>query len=170
MSIWHNHRECTTLIIRIIYVVYTRLFMGSNKLPSLGTMSCALSCSLSTLLHLVQTRLSLSTLAALHLSTSWSMLMIDESKTHLILSPFFINILRLNVQLKCQIMEYSPKSVFCRILEKKQEAKKQEKTTNFAKARSGYCFDKTKNCCNKEMSKWPQDYCNNKFSIATKNQ
>ena len=43
----------------------------------------------------------------------------DESKTHLILSPFFMNILRLNVQLKCQIMEYSPKFVFSRNLEKR---------------------------------------------------
>ena len=34
----------------------------------------------------------------------------DESKTHLIL--------KLNVQFKCQIMEYSPKFVFSRNLEK----------------------------------------------------
>ena len=50
--------------------------MGSNKLPELGTMSYALSCSLSALFHPVQTRLSLSIPMALHLSTSWSMLMI----------------------------------------------------------------------------------------------
>ena len=43
----------------------------------------------------------------------------DKSKTHLILSPFFMNILRLNVQFKCQIMEYLPKFVFCRNLEKR---------------------------------------------------
>ena len=43
----------------------------------------------------------------------------NESKTHQILSPFFMNILRLNAQFKCQIIEYSPKFVFCRNLEKR---------------------------------------------------
>ena len=43
----------------------------------------------------------------------------DESKTHLILSPFFMNILRLNVKFKYEIIEYSPKFVFCRNLEKR---------------------------------------------------
>ena len=41
-------------------------------------------------------------------------LLFDESKTHLILSPFFMNILRLNVEFKFQIIEYSPKFVFCK--------------------------------------------------------
>ena len=50
--------------------------MGSNKLLELGTISYALSCSLSALLHPAQTRLSLSILVELYLSTSWSMLMI----------------------------------------------------------------------------------------------
>ena len=29
----------------------------------------------------------------------------DESKTHLVLSPFLVNILKLNAPFKCQIME-----------------------------------------------------------------
>ena len=50
--------------------------MGSNKLLELGTRSSPLSCSLSALLHPVQTRLSLFIPAVMHFSTSWSMLMI----------------------------------------------------------------------------------------------
>ena len=42
----------------------------------LSTKSYPISCSISALLHLVQTRLSLSIPTALHSSTSWSMLMI----------------------------------------------------------------------------------------------
>ena len=57
-------------------VVYTSLFMDSNKLPELGTRCYTLSCSFLALLHSVPTCLSLSILAALHLSTSWSMLVI----------------------------------------------------------------------------------------------
>ena len=44
-------------------------------------------------------------------------MVVDESKTHLILS--FMNILRVNVQHKYQIIEYSPKFVFCGNLEKR---------------------------------------------------
>ena len=51
---------------------------------------------------------------------------IDESKTHLILSLFLMNILRLNVQFKCQIMEYSPNFGFCKILEKKKQKSKKK--------------------------------------------
>ena len=50
--------------------------MGSSKLPKLGTKSYALSCSFSIFLHPMQTRLSLSIPVVLHLSTSWSMLMV----------------------------------------------------------------------------------------------
>ena len=48
-------------------------------------------------------------------SKTLSLGVFDESKTHLILSPFFMNFLRHNVQFKCQIMEYSPKFGFCMI-------------------------------------------------------
>ena len=75
-SIWHNRKACATLIIRIMYVVYIRLFTGSNKHPELGTRSLALSCSLLALSHPVQTCLSLFTPTVMHFSTSWSMLMI----------------------------------------------------------------------------------------------
>ena len=52
------------------------LFMGSNKLPEIGTRSSALSFSLSALSHLVQIYLSLFTLVVMHFSISRSMLMI----------------------------------------------------------------------------------------------
>ena len=57
-SIWSSRRACDTLIIRIMFVVNTRLFMGSNKLRDLGSTP---SCSLLDLSHLVRTCPSLFT-------------------------------------------------------------------------------------------------------------
>ena len=54
-----------------------------------------------------------------------------------------MNILRLNVQFKCQIMEYSPKFGFYRILEKRRK-KNQEKTENLDKQESPIVVTKRK--------------------------
>ena len=62
----------------------------------------------------------------------------DESKTHIILNQFFMNILKLNVVFKCQIMEYLPKFVFCRNLEKRNG--KAKKAANRAKNESSSRF------------------------------
>ena len=53
-----------------------KIIYGLKQAPELGARTYALSCSLLALLHPVQTCVSLSIPAALHLSISWSMLMI----------------------------------------------------------------------------------------------
>ena len=40
---------------------------------------------------------------------------------------------------------------------------------NLAMAGNNHCRDKAKNYCNKEISKWPENCCNNRFFVATKN-
>ena len=81
-------------------IVYIRLFIGSNMLLELGIRSYELSYSLSTLLHLMQTHLSLFTLAALHLSTSWFMLMIGLSQ---VVTPHLLTLLFGNLTLNCPL-------------------------------------------------------------------
>ena len=75
-SIRHNRRACEIPIICIMFVVYTRLFMGSNKLYGLGTRCSAPSYLGSTLSHPVQTRPSLFTPEVMRSSISWFMLTI----------------------------------------------------------------------------------------------
>ena len=75
-SIWHSFKACETPIICIMFVVYTRLFMGSNKLRRLGTKGSAPSCSSSVLSHPVETCPSLFTPAVMCSSISWFMLTI----------------------------------------------------------------------------------------------
>ena len=68
--------------------------------------------------------------------------------------------------------------MLCRNLKKRsKKSKKRSKfdskirtTIDLAKVGSDYCCDETKNCYNKEMSKWPEDCRNNRFSVTTKNQ
>ena len=92
-------------------------------------------------------------------------LLFDESKTHLILSPFFMNILRLNVEFKFQIIEYSPKFVFCKNLEKK----KKQKTNN--KSSKNWLRQKCRDIisvCHDINSSQPVEVCrNNKILVAT---
>ena len=66
--------------------------------------------------------------------------------------------------------------MFCRNLEKRsRKARKSSKFDVRMRAiedlamASSHCRDKPKNCRNKEMSKWPEDCRNNRFSVATKN-
>ena len=73
---WRSRRTCETLIIRIMFVVYTRLFMGSNRLHELGTRIFASSCSILALSGPMRTRPSLFTLVVMRSSISWFMLMI----------------------------------------------------------------------------------------------
>ena len=75
-SIWRSHKACEMFIIGIMFVVYTRLFMGSNNLHGLGTRCSAPSYSGLNLSLPVQTRPSLFTLMVMHLSISWFMLTI----------------------------------------------------------------------------------------------
>ena len=46
---------------------------------------------------------------------------IDESKTHIFLSPFFKYISGLKSSFKCKIMELSPRFMFCRELMKRSK-------------------------------------------------
>ena len=75
-SIWRSCKACDMPIFCIMFVVYTRLFMGSNKLHKIDTRSFAPSCSLSTLSHLVWTSSSLFTPTIIRSSISRFMLMI----------------------------------------------------------------------------------------------
>ena len=67
---------CETSIICIMFVIYTRQFMSSNKLRDLGTKHSAPSYLGSAFSDLVQTRLSLFTPAIMCTSISWFMLTI----------------------------------------------------------------------------------------------